>query len=321
MVPLVVPLVVPLAVPNEIKPAVSVKAVEPTPVSANVEDKWPFIAGGLGILALLGGWIYTRRKKKDEDEDDDYVGNMSTEVVSPKMYVLEEFQQKPVVVQNVATVQETKPYKAEFKNLLPVAPIAVVEAKSQNYEFSNEELAASSLLDDLPPVPTPELLIVLDDFAPMPHVETIRFKEVPVHDMPYMEKSSSDSEFLLPTENTRVDLADKHSSLDSSTFELNFDPNENLELENLTKSLALDMPSLDEPTSTLDAAAYPVSLTYDPDEQLGIAKFYLGLQDYRGVWDMVHPLLNHERDDVKARAYELLSDIPEELREEWTASK
>ena len=71
----------------------------------------------------------------------------------------------------------------------------------------------------------------------------------------------------------------------------------------------------------MDSAPYPVSLAYDPDEQLGLAKFYLGLQDYRGVWDMVHPLLNHEREDVKARAYELLSDIPEDLRQTWVQEK
>ena len=303
-------------IPKETKLSGSATVVAPALVSSDIDEKWPFIAGGLGILAILGGWIYTRRKK---DEDDNYVENVSTEVVPSKTYVFGDIPQTSVVaVQNATAIQEPKHYEDEFKNF---SPIAVVEDKSQQYELSHEELSANSLLDELPAAFTPEPFVLVNELAPMPHTETIHFKEVPVHDVSYMETSLSSADFLLPTENTRVDFSNKHSALESSPFELNFNPNENLELENLTKSLALDMPSLDESTSVLDSAVYPVSLTYDPDEQLGIAKFYLGLQDYRGVWDMVHPLLNHERDDVKARAYELLSDIPEELREEWNASK
>ena len=56
-----------------------------------------------------------------------------------------------------------------------------------------------------------------------------------------------------------------------------------------------------------------VSLTYDPQEQLGIAKFYMGLQDYQGVYDMVKPLLENEDPGIREHAKALFADLPEEF--------
>ncbi len=47
---------------KEIKPAAP---VVPPEEPGMLEDTWPLIAGGAGIVALLGGWLYARRKKKN----------------------------------------------------------------------------------------------------------------------------------------------------------------------------------------------------------------------------------------------------------------
>ena len=183
-------------------------------------------------------------------------------------------------------------------------------------------MEAAAFLEDLP---TPEQEIVFDTKLPQvqesaPYTREAYPDALALDNIPTLEPLHLDNEFALQSDEPLVAPVEQSVS-DLPSFELNFNPNESLELEELTRSLATDLPSLEEPTSASDNAAYAVSLTYDPDEQLGIAKFYLGLEDYRGVWDMVHPLLNHEREDVKAQAYELLSSIPDDLRVQWTAEK
>ena len=92
-------------------------------------------------------------------------------------------------------------------------------------------------------------------------------------------------------------------------------------LTHLTESLANELPELNVPLQGSDKDTYPVSLSYDPDEQLGIAKFYLGLQDFRGVWDMLTPLLSHDREGIRTQAHALLAEIPEEQRAIWEAER
>lgn len=287
---------------KEVKPISPPKVVTPPPQEES-DDILPLAAGGAGLLALIGGWFYTRRKKKI-DETDDYVEEVTPAEPSEKSFG---FDFPDEQVENVAIQQ----------------PVAAEERSN----LSDDELEAAAFLEELPATVqyapdelvrrmTDEQLGVTSssELSDMPLMEPVHIEEIPVDAIPFMpagEEYVMDSH--IPVDTAGVELP---------TFELNLNSNEDdSELNDLTRSLAIDMPSLEDPTPSSDTAAYPVSLTYDPDEQLGIANFYLGLQDYRGVWDMIHPLLNHERDDVRAKAQSLLSEIPDELRQEWTSEK
>lgn len=315
---------------KEIKPAVVAAKPMKAPEAVDyVEEYWPLALGGAGILALLGGWLYTRRKKKIEDEEyledetTDGAGHVPVGLTFPSD---ERVAQEEDAARLRAEEAEQEDAEAEVEQervaFVPISPMApVFPAPYVAAEPLAEELEAASYLNDMPDVPEPEPEFHLElpepaaDFPSIPYVETPRPREVSLSVMPTLTEAPTFA--LEPASKSKT----TSSELDATNFDLSFNPAEDEQLESLTRSLAEDMPSLEEPTPASDTAAYPVSLTYDPDEQLGIAKFYLGLQDYRGVWDMVHPLLNHERDDVKAQAYELLSNIPEESRAEWTAEK
>lgn len=290
---------------KEVKPLSPPKVETPPPVEES-DDILPLAAGGVGILALIGGWFYTRRKKKIDDHDD-YV-----EEVTP-------------------VIPTERPFGFDFANE-QAAPEQVQQeevVEDDGHSLSDDELEASAFLEDLPSVEghyAPQELVdrmtneglgvhVVQplELSTMPFVAPAHIEEIPVDAIPFMQPSEEYvMESHIPVDSAGTELP---------AFELSFNPNENMELENLTRSLADGMPSLEEPTPSSDNAAYPVSLTYDPDEQLGIANFYLGLQDYRGVWDMIHPLLNHERDEVRAKAQDLLAEIPEDLRQEWMSEK
>ena len=285
--------------PKEIKPAPVVPPEEP----GMLEETWPLLAGGAGIAAL-GGWLYTRRKKKiDEDYD---VEEESSSQESAPTFALD----FPGSEQGAA-LDDEELHMEELRQAQESSTRFSEALVQRDNEPLDEELEAAAFLEDLP---TPEQEIVFD--TKLPQVQ----ESAPYTREAYKEPLHLDNEFALQSDEPLVAPVEQSVS-DLPSFELNFNPNESLELEELTRSLATDLPSLEEPTSASDNAAYAVSLTYDPDEQLGIAKFYLGLEDYRGVWDMVHPLLNHEREDVKAQAYELLSSIPDDLRVQWTAEK
>ena len=297
--------------PKEIKPAPVVPPEEP----GMLEETWPLLAGGAGIAALLGGWLYTRRKKKiDEDYD---VEEESSSQESAPTFALD----FPGSEQGAA-LDDEELHMEELRQAQESSTRFSEALVQRDNEPLDEELEAAAFLKDLP---TPEQEIVFDTKLPQvqesaPYTREAYPDALALDNIPTLEPLHLDNEFALQSDEPLVAPVEQSVS-DLPSFELNFNPNESLELEELTRSLATDFPSLEEPTSASDNAAYAVSLTYDPDEQLGIAKFYLGLEDYRGVWDMVHPLLNHEREDVKAQAYELLSSIPDDLRVQWTAEK
>lgn len=324
------PVVAAPVVPKEIKPAAAAAKPMAAPEESLLEDQWPLLAGGVGILTLLGGWLYTRRKKKIED--DEYVEEEPTNGSGPAPFGLEFPSSEHAVEEHTDDAEHAEEEEQEhFVAEVPTHASVEEPAPYVAPEPLEEELEAASYLNDMPDVPVHEPSLKFDspepveDFSAIPYVETPRPQEVAVEDVPYMAPAPLDTSafsFEEPAqEAAEPEPAHVSPEFEVPNFDLSFNPAENEELETLTRSLASGMPSLEEPTPASDTAAYPVSLTYDPDEQLGIAKFYLGLQDYRGVWDMVHPLLNHERDDVKAQAFELLSDIPDDLRAEWTAEK
>ena len=296
--------------PKEIKPAPVVPPEEP----GMLEETWPLLAGGAGIAAL-GGWLYTRRKKKiDEDYD---VEEESSSQESAPTFALD----FPGSEQGAA-LDDEELHMEELRQAQESSTRFSEALAQRDNEPLDEELEAAAFLEDLP---TPEQEIIFDTKLPQvqesaPYTREAYPDALALDNIPTLEPLHLDNEFALQSDEPLVAPVEQSVS-DLPSFELNFNPNESLELEELTRSLATDLPSLEEPTPASDNAAYAVSLTYDPDEQLGIAKFYLGLEDYRGVWDMVHPLLNHEREDVKAQAYELLSSIPDDLRVQWTAEK
>lgn len=284
-----------------------------------LEDTWPLVAGGAGIVALLGGWLYARRKKKIEEDYEVEEESSASQEASPTFALdFPHSEQSAAMDGEEAHMQELRQAQESATRLS--------EALAQREpELLEEELEVAAFLDDLP---TPEeefhpepVLPSVDDVSAVPYVQTTYPDTVELDKIPTLEPLPLDTGFALQSEEPLTPEPSKLSTFELPSFDLNFNPNESAELEELTRSLATDLPSLEEPTPASDNAAYAVSLTYDPDEQLGIAKFYLGLEDYRGVWDMVHPLLNHEREDVKAQAYELLTSIPDELRVQWTAEK
>ena len=297
--------------PKEIKPAPVVPPEEP----GMLEETWPLLAGGAGIAALLGGWLYTRRKKKI-DEDYDVEEESSSQESAPTFALGFPGSEQGAALDDEELHMEELRQAQESSTRFSEALV------QRDNEPLDEELEAAAFLENLP---TPEQEIVFDTKLPQvqesaPYTREAYPDALALDNIPTLEPLHLDNEFALQSDEPLVAPVEQSVS-DLPSFELNFNPNESLELEELTRSLATDFPSLEEPTSASDNAAYAVSLTYDPDEQLGIAKFYLGLEDYRGVWDMVHPLLNHEREDVKAQAYELLSSIPDDLRVQWTAEK
>ena len=296
--------------PKEIKPAPVVPPEEP----GMLEETWPLLAGGAGIAAL-GGWLYTRRKKKI-DEDYDVEEESSSQESAPTFALGFPGSEQGAALDDEELHMEELRQAQESSTRFSEALV------QRDNEPLDEELEAAAFLKDLP---TPEQEIVFDTKLPQvqesaPYTREAYPDALALDNIPTLEPLHLDNEFALQSDEPLVAPVEQSVS-DLPSFELNFNPNESLELEELTRSLATDLPSLEEPTPASDNAAYAVSLTYDPDEQLGIAKFYLGLEDYRGVWDMVHPLLNHEREDVKAQAYELLSSIPDDLRVQWTAEK
>lgn len=302
--------------PKEIKPAAPVVPPEEPSV---LEDTWPLIAGGAGIAALLGGWLYARRKKKIEEAYEVEEESEHLQEASPTFALdFPHSEQGAALDGEVAHMQELREAQESSTRLS--------EALAQReVEPLDEELEVAAFLEDLPAPEEeyhagPEVVSVQDS---VPYVQTTYPDTVALDKIPTLEPLPLDTDFSLQSEEPLAaqPTPEGPGAFELPSFDLNFNPNESAELEELTRSLATDLPSLEEPTPASDNAAYAVSLTYDPDEQLGIAKFYLGLEDYRGVWDMVHPLLDHEREDVKAQAYELLSSIPDELRVQWTAEK
>lgn len=243
----------PAATPEatKVKPKPKAKPVvvppPPPPPEPELLDYWPYAAGGVGILALLGGWFYTRRKQSRlEEEAVDMVvhGTSDTQGASESS---EKHPHREAPIEPTFAPELDLASEHTFSTLA-TSPAEMVQPAVDEPAFTNHEAAATIKLPELPP----------------------------------------------------FDLAsDDHA------------------LNNLTLSLATELPELHDPLQGNDRDTYPVSVSYDPDEQLGIAKFYLGLQDFRGAWDMLTPLLTHERESVRTQAHTLLNDIPEEQRLEW----
>ena len=165
----------------------------------------------------------------------------------------------------------------------------VVEPVLEPHDLVSSEEAAFSTLSSLPSSTSGLQHAIAEARSPEAEPEVRRIQEAPALGLPELPP---------------FDLAaDDHA------------------LTHLTESLATELPELHVPLQGTDKDTYPVSVSYDPDEQLGIAKFYLGLQDFRGVWDMLTPLLNHDRESVRTQAQVLLAEIPEDLRVIWEAER
>lgn len=246
------------------KAAVVAPPPPPPPPESSLLDYWPHAAGGVGILALLGGWLYTRRKQKQNVEHDADVG---------KIVVLGGDSEDAHPTEDVSVYPEQD----------------AVDSVLESPDLVSSEEAAFSTLSSLPSSTGLQQAI---EEARAPVVE--------------------------PEEVHEIQEAPALGLLELPPFDLVADDHA---LTHLTESLANELPELNVPLQGSDKDTYPVSVSYDPDEQLGIAKFYLGLQDFRGVWDMLTPLLSHDREGIRTQAHALLAEIPEEQRAIWEAER
>ena len=312
----------PVVKPASKKMTAPVAPVEP---ASDLEEYLPFAAGGLGILAVLGGFLFNRQRKNkfSKVRSDDFVPS-----------------EKP----DVSPAAELEKFSLEFP------PETVEEAEPSTFHVEPLPSSMDSVLSPLAEVDVQldfEPSVVVSNrmtFAPAP---APTYEEPATPAFEYTSMGTSEAELPVLTEQAEYTSSVTDVAIDmqwkplpdmgqvavdttpiaepeSSTHELPaFDMNSfdtDAELQALSTEMAGGMPVIEESHAS-DEAAYPVSLTYDPDEQLGIAKFYLGLQDYRGVWDMIHPLLNSDRDDVRAHANALLDELPADLRTQWLNEK
>ena len=246
------------------KAAVVAPPPPPPPPESSLLDYWPHAAGGVGILALLGGWFYTRRKQKQNVEHDTDVG---------EIVVLGGNSEDAHPTEDVSVYPEQD----------------AVDSVLESQDLVSSEEAAFSTLSSLP-----------SSTGLQQAIEETRAPEVELEEIHEIQEAPALGLLELPP----FDLvADDHA------------------LTRLTESLANELPELNVPLQGSDKDTYPVSVSYDPDEQLGIAKFYLGLQDFRGVWDMLTPLLSHDRESIRTQAQALLAEIPEEQRAIWEAER
>ncbi len=230
----------------------------------------PEVVGGLGLLTLLGGWLYNRRQQ------------------ATKRFV-------------AANESASGKGKADTESS---------EVSADEETMSNEPLAFDTPSDVL-----------------MQDIEDDMVEQV----SPQIESRHDVSEWTSQIEPTeQVETSFETMTYDGPSFVEQLDPKPAIPLDTTSnveefnfalpsfdsdtdQSIQNDLAQLSDQEKTSAPTEGGVSLTYDPQEQLGIAKFYMGLQDYQGVYDMVKPLLENEDPGIREHAKALFADLPEEF--------
>ena len=225
----------------------------------------PEVVGGLGLLTLLGGWLYTRRQ------------------------------------------QATKRFVAANESASGKG-----KADTESSEVSADK---ETMSNDLLAFDTPSDVLMQDIEDDM--VEQVSAQIESRHDV------SEWTSQIEPTEQVETSFEAMTYNGPSFVEQLNTKPAIPVDerINNMHVENDLSIPELSAPVaesySLESSLSVPteggVSLTYDPQEQLGIAKFYMGLQDYQGVYDMVKPLLENEDPGIREHAKALFADLPEEF--------
>lgn len=297
----------------------------------------PEVVGGLGLLTLLGGWLYTRRQqatkrfvaanesasgkgKADTESsevsaDEETMSNEPLAFDTPSDVLMQDIEDD--MVEQVSPQIESRHDVSEWTS--QIEPTEQVETSFETMTYDGP-----SFVEQLDPKPA----IPVDERINNMHVENDL--SIPELSAPVAESYSLESSLSLPQEFQELpelgDLPDLLTQEMPSESEPSPEPmsttTSNVEEFNFAlpsfdsdtdQSIQNDLAQLSDQEKTSVPTEGGVSLTYDPQEQLGIAKFYMGLQDYQGVYDMVKPLLENEDPGIREHAKALFADLPEEF--------